>query len=708
MSRGILALAALAGAGGIGSEIVWLRVVDHTVGHMPLAAPLIVACFIVAAGVGGALAPRIERPWLIALASALLDASLLVGLEPVMAATSATLAVLAPVLGLDGAAALLGAALAIPPALLVGAVLPVLMEAAGEGTRAYGAHALGAVVGVAIVEILVAPSLGLRGCLVGLVLVHASCAIGLARRASAWSPPRPARLPWALIVIGAGTGAVQGGWLACASLLERPFALVAPVVVSTMLLGLYLGARAWTRWGGALDRVLLLVGLGGALSLGALAAVVRGAVSGSPLRAAAELVVVVLPVAVPIGAVLPAFLGAGGAGSVDRARAGAALLAVSLGNALGLTAITAATTALAPAPWAVVAGLGVVVAGQRTRRGSGWAILVGAVLLAAASDDRAFVARSAGVPVTDVEIDALWRSPGSVSAIFRAQGQRRLYQTGYQPIDLDARSESLIGAVGAAYAPRHGRALVLGAGSGRSAGAVASVFAQVDVVDLDPHTAELCRALADDNFHLLDQRAVTLHRFDALLAPWVLTPGYDLIVQTVDPGYHALAAKLYTAEHLTRLRRLLAPDGVLILWSDATLSPRANQVLVNTARAVFPQQKLFSAFGGLARGLGVTYYFLVQGAEPLVYRPRMMKFVFGTDRQVRALPLFGGFPPGEIGGAPPSSLDLEPPAYDPDDPEGYRLVRGRFHPTDAIHTADRPERSITFGGAHQGELRVLP
>ncbi len=706
-SRTNLALALAAGLGAIGSEIVWLRVVEHTVGHMPLSAPLIVACFIVAAGVGGALAPRIRRPWRVAAASAILDASLLLGLDAVMRGASHALQALAPTLGLDLASAVVGAALAIPPALLVGVVLPVIMEA-GEGARAYGAHALGAVAGVALVELALFPSVGLRGCLGALSLVHAACAVGLLRGAGTLPRVTRAPLPGLLVLIGAGTGAVQGGWLAVAPLLERPFALVAPAVVAAMLLGLFAGARLAAALRASRAVVLTAVLAGGALSLGLLALVARTAQGTTPAEAALELLLVVLPSAVPIGALVPAFVGYA---DTDRARVGAALLAIAFGNALGLTAVTAAATALAPAPLAVVVGLALVAAaalvvGRGPLRWAAPALLLAAGAAGAATGDVVLIARGAQVAPEAVQVDALFRGPGGVSAVFRAGGLRRLYQSGYLPIELDARSESLIAAVGAAYAPRRTRALVLGAGSGRTAGTVAELFTQVDVVDLDPHTEALCRALADDNHHLLDRPGVRLHRFDALLAPLWLEPGYDLIVQTVDPAYHVLAAKLYTADHLARLRTLLAPGGVLVTWSDATLSARANQVLVNTGRSVFAHQKLFSAFGGLARGLGVTYYFLVHGDAPLAYRPGMLKFVFGSDAQVRALPLFGGWPPGEIRGAAPSSLDLEPPPFTAEEPERYRLIRGRFHATDAIHTADRPERSILFGGEVGGPLSV--
>jgi len=699
------ALAFVSGLGGLGSETVLLSVVEHTIGRMPLAAPAVVAAFILAGGLGAYGSARVLRPWIAELISAVLQVALVVAVPALMLGGNALLGPLADAVGVEAASIILGVALTAPFAFLLGIALPALIEASGDTAAVYAAHALGAVVGVVAFEALIHPWLGLRGCCAALVIVHLVTAAGLRQRAAWTAPASRARWPRSLVWIGVATGAVQGGWLLYAELLERPYYFVAPTVVASMLLGLFCGARLWARRPFTVQAAVLLVLAGGAISLWAAAALVRSAISDRPYVAALELVLVVSPVAIAIGAIVPAFLGPIAA---DRARAGSAVLAISCGNALGLTIVTAVLSSTLAAPLVLAVSLALLIPATGRR----WPLAIALSMLgfsaAWATPDAALIGRTVELPARAITIDKLFRAPGEVSAIFTAHRRRQLYQTGYQPIDIDAASESLIGAVGAAYAPRFERALVIGVGSGRTAGAVAEVFARVDAVDLGATVEPLARALAGDNFRLLDHPGVKLYRLDGLLVPARFSPGYDLIIQTVDPGYHALAAKLYTVEHLARLRGLLAPDGVLVFWSDATLSARANQVLVNTGRAVFPEQKLFSAMGGLYRGLGVTYYFLIHSQAPLKYRPRMMRFEFAGDAQVRALPLFGGFPPGQLAGAPPVSLDLEPPPPPPEEPERVRLIRGRFDVTTDVHSAARPERSILFGGRYEGELVVLP
>ena len=56
---------------------------------------------------------------------------------------------------------------------------------------------------------------------------------------------------------------------------------------------------------------------------------------------------------------------------------------------------------------------------------------------------------------------------------------------------------------------RNHRAMVLGAGSGRSAGTVAQAFARVDVVDIGATVPELLAVLAPENFEVLKQPGVS-------------------------------------------------------------------------------------------------------------------------------------------------------------------------------------------------------
>lgn len=494
-----------------------------------------------------------------------------------------------------------------------------------------------------------------------------------------------------LIAAGTATGAFQGVWLFLAQLLFQPFYFVQPAVVTTMLVGLVFGSGLWMRFRFSFSRALFLVLLGAASSSLGVAYVLRTPQPESVSGAVVQLALLLLPAAIPIGALVPAFFADR---IVTRSEVGAGWLSIALGNALGLAWSGAILLSFMGPMFAilVIAVLLFVLCARKEP----WAFIplmgIGGATLAVS--DAAFIGRIPehhGRPITVLQH---FRGPGELSAIYTFlsprthQQQRRLYQTGYSPMYLDQSPEAVIGAVGAAYAQKADRVLILGAGSGYSAGAMSKLFRRCDVVDIGDTVPALLRALASENGDLLNKSNVSYHAIDAILAPYALEPGYDLIVLTVDPAYHARAGKLYTREVLEEIKAMLAPGGVFVFWADAELDAEASQVLINTGRAVFPEQKLFSAFpmGKLAKGTVLSYYFLVHGSTPLVYDPGRIgvRTALAQDASVRALPEF----------------------YQFNEREADRLLRGRAHDTSAIHSLSRPASSLLFGGYHQGAVSM--
>ena len=196
--------------------------------------------------------------------------------------------------------------------------------------------------------------------------------------------------------------------------------------------------------------------------------------------------------------------------------------------------------------------------------------------------------------------------------------RRRLYQNGYSAIDIDQGSESFIGIIGTAYSRNYENALVLGSGSGRSAGAISLSFKSLDVVDVDPNAKALMEYLIKDNYYLISHPNFKFHEIDAIIAPEVLkNKKYDLIILTVDPSFHALAAKLYTKEYFKKLKKLLTPKGVFIFWMDNTFGEHNEDLLLATAKNVFKYQRGYSIYKS-PKGRN-TYYLIVNSNEEIVY-----------------------------------------------------------------------------------------
>jgi spermidine synthase len=165
----------------------------------------------------------------------------------------------------------------------------------------------------------------------------------------------------------------------------------------------------------------------------------------------------------------------------------------------------------------------------------------------------------------------------------------------------------------AAFAPRFGRALVVGLGTGVTLAASAKYpFEQIDVAELSPGIVKAARTFFGAvNDHVLDDPRVSVRFEDGRNLLVVAPAAYDLVTIEVTSIWFAGAANLYNRELYEAAARRLTDGGVLSQWIQlhhTTLLEVASQVA--TARSVFPHAAFF------VRGQGV----LVMSATPLLAR----------------------------------------------------------------------------------------
>lgn len=641
------------------------------------------ALFILGMGLGAVLSPRIRNPYRIELFLAVFALCLGLFPEAWLQLSARVISGLSTVLPAAAAAVVFGVALAGPAAVLLGVTFPALVEREGDVAQPYLLQAAGSLAGIVLVEAFLFPFGGLRLAFCFIALLHLSAAVLLRPAHWRFESHAVGRPVLSLVLAGTFTGVFQGTWLFLALLIFNPFYFIQPTVVIAMLAGLFAGARLYAakRW--TFSRALEWTALGVGLS-----AVLAGVATQLPMApsfgwAIPALLVLVVAGAVPIGSIYPAFFGRV---EVDRARAGAGLLSLAVGNVLGLATV-GAFTAMLPVAWLfVVAAAGLAL----LSRARGFIPVVGvglAILGAALSGDRALMSRERSFGVGPIEVEHIIRGPGELTGIYsRKLGDvarmRRLYQSGFSPIDLSHGQEVSIGLAATAYAPAHQRALVIGAGSGKTAGVIARAFERTEVFDVGVTVRPLLEYLSAENYQLLEQPGVRYWALDGLLAPYVVEPGLDLIVLTVDPAYHFKAAKLYAEESLRSLKQLLRPGGVLVFWADATTDAHAAQALLNTGAAVFREQRLFLAAGGPRGRRLLNYFFLVHSDEPIVYgfdRPAVARVVALDDA---------------------TRLHAEPA-------EEFRLpAPGRLHETTSIHRLVSPDVHILIGGFQAKPLQV--
>ncbi len=162
----------------------------------------------------------------------------------------------------------------------------------------------------------------------------------------------------------------------------------------------------------------------------------------------------------------------------------------------------------------------------------------------------------------------------------------------------DAPTFVMLGLVGTLLHPNPRRAMVVGLGTGETAGWLARVdtMEQVDVVELEPAIEEVARLCAPVNFAVMDEPKV--HHFPGDAREFLLTSTerYDVIVNNPSNPYRAGIASLFTVEFYETARDRLTDDGLFVQWLQAyDLSPSTVRTVVATLGTVFPEVEIFES-----------------------------------------------------------------------------------------------------------------
>jgi spermidine synthase len=152
----------------------------------------------------------------------------------------------------------------------------------------------------------------------------------------------------------------------------------------------------------------------------------------------------------------------------------------------------------------------------------------------------------------------------------------------------------LIGTLPVAVHPEPRRALVIGAGGGATAGAVAAFSDQtsVDVVERSPAVVEAAKLFSGINQGLLSRPNVRL-RVDDGRNYMLLTPErYDLVTADVILPIHAGAGNLYSVEYYRLMRKVLNNRGIAIQWIGSA-GDTEYKLIMRTFVTVFPHTTLW-------------------------------------------------------------------------------------------------------------------
>jgi hypothetical protein len=155
----------------------------------------------------------------------------------------------------------------------------------------------------------------------------------------------------------------------------------------------------------------------------------------------------------------------------------------------------------------------------------------------------------------------------------------------------DAPTQVMGALVGAALLPsvRHG--LVIGLGTGSTAGWLAKLpeIERVDVAEIEPAITKVAAGCAPVNEYVLSNPKVRIQHGDARELLAVSRERYDLIFSEPSNPYRAGVASLYTREFYAAVSERLAPNGLFVQWLQAyDVDSQTTRTIYATLAAQFP------------------------------------------------------------------------------------------------------------------------
>ena len=156
----------------------------------------------------------------------------------------------------------------------------------------------------------------------------------------------------------------------------------------------------------------------------------------------------------------------------------------------------------------------------------------------------------------------------------------------------DAGTQVMLGLLGAIRHPQPRRALVIGLGTGSSAGWLGAVpsMERVDVVELEPLVIDVAKASQPVNHDALHNPKVQVTIGDARETLLTTRERYDIIASEPSNPFRAGIASLFTVEYYRAARDRLTDDGVFAQWVQGyEIDARTLRTIYATLASVFPQ-----------------------------------------------------------------------------------------------------------------------
>jgi spermidine synthase len=206
--------------------------------------------------------------------------------------------------------------------------------------------------------------------------------------------------------------------------------------------------------------------------------------------------------------------------------------------------------------------------------------------------------------VTDANRRLIWEAEGVESSVALAGGNGMSFVVNGKTdgnVQSDAATQMMGGLVGALIHPAPKRAMVIGLGTGETAGWLADSpgVERVDVIELEPAILDIARWAAPANRNVMEHPKVHVAIGDAREALLVSDDSYDIVFSEPSNPYRAGVSSLYTREFYEAVRDRIGERGLFLQWTQSyEVDGQTIATIYSTLGAVFDEVHTFRLLPG--------------------------------------------------------------------------------------------------------------
>jgi spermidine synthase len=165
---------------------------------------------------------------------------------------------------------------------------------------------------------------------------------------------------------------------------------------------------------------------------------------------------------------------------------------------------------------------------------------------------------------------------------------------------VDMATQLMLGHLPTLFHPNPRKVLVIGMGSGMTAGAVARhPVDHLDIVEIEPAVVEATRFFARENGNVVADHRVRVIIADARNYLLTTRERYDLIISEPSNPWLAGVASLFSTEFYQIARQHLEPGGMMLQWVHGyNLASEDLRMVVNSLASSFPAVSIWNTIPG--------------------------------------------------------------------------------------------------------------